>query len=317
MPAVVSPRYPSLGYSLPSPNRFAPRHFMRSMPGLLVSAKLVVCALLLGFACRPIPAQGPQGSNNLGDRNRAMELRMRQLEELGNDVYERDGMSRAPVQRSQPTCLLHPYPGLAKMVSVHSLEIPEKVQSEYNKACTALQSQKLADAEKHLRKALQRSSVDALGWVMLGRILELTNRLDEAREACSQAALHEPSYWPATVCLAEIDSRMQKWSDSLAESNRAVSLSQESKRFAYYIGAIALFNLNKRSDAESRALEAERLDGAHEVLPLRLLLAQFAEVRGDLQGAANQLRDCVSNGNNSPEGKSAKLELARLGIGPN
>jgi tetratricopeptide (TPR) repeat protein len=237
---------------------------------------------------------------------------MRQLENLGNAIYQRDSMSEPPVQRSQPTCILQPYPGPANKVSIHSLEVPEKVQSEYNKACIALRSQKPAESEKHLRKALQHPSPDALGWVMLGRVLEFGERFDEAREACSQAVLHEPSYWPATVCLAELDAQKQKWTDALEESNRAVSLSQESKRFAYYISALALYNLNKLGEAESRALEAEKLDGAYDLLPLRLLLARIDETKGDRQGAVAQLRDCLSKAQNAPEGKLAKQELAWL-----
>jgi tetratricopeptide (TPR) repeat protein len=212
---------------------------------------------------------------------------------------------------------MEPYPGLSNTVSVRSLEVPEKVQDEYDRACTAFQSRKYAESEKHLRKALQRSSLDASGWVMLGRVLEFAEQLDEASKACSEAVLHDPSYWPATVCLAEIDARKQKWTTALEESNRAVSLNQDSKRFAYYIGAFALFNLDKMPDAESRALEAERLDGDHQLVPLRLLLARIDEVKGDWQAAVIQLRDCLKYANNSLEGKFAKKELARLGSGPN
>jgi hypothetical protein len=234
---------------------------------------------------------------------------MRQLEELANEM--------PAVQRPHPTCILQPYPGLSNTVSLRSLEVPEKVQDEYEKACAALHLQKFAESEKHLRKALERSSLDALGWVMLGRVLEFTERWDEASQACSEAVLHDPSYWPATICLAEIDAQKHKWTASLEESNRAVSLNQDSKRCAYYISAVALFNLHKMGDAESRALEAERLDGDHQLLPLRLLLARIDEVKGDWHAAVIQLRDCLNYPNNSLEGMFAKQELARLGSGPN
>jgi tetratricopeptide (TPR) repeat protein len=145
-----------------------------------------------------------------------------------------------------------------------------------------------------LRKALQRHSLDALGWVMLGKILEFMERLDEASKACAEAALHDPSYWPATVCLAEIDATKQRWRDALEESDRAVSLNPDSKRVAYYISAVALYHLNNIGEAESRALEVEQLDGAHHVLPLRLLLAQIDEAKGDWQAAVTQLRDCLT-----------------------
>jgi predicted Zn-dependent protease len=208
---------------------------------------------------------------------------------------------------------MHPYPGTSNTVSLRSL--PAK--DEYEKACMAFQSAKFADSEKHLRKALQRSPSDGFGWVMLGKVLLLTERLDEASKACAEAVLHEPSYWPGTVCLAEIEGKKHNWKDSLEESNRAIALNPDSKRVAYYISAVALSNLNNMSEAESRALEAEQLDGAHEVLPLRLLLAEIAEVKGDWHAAMTQLRDCLSYANKSIEGKLAKEELARLESRPN
>jgi tetratricopeptide (TPR) repeat protein len=224
-----------------------------------------------------------------------------------------ESLPKPGAQRPPNTCTLQPYPGLSPTVSVRSLE----VQNDYERACDALKSHKFAESEKHLRKALQRSSLDAFGWVMLGKVLELMERLDEASKACTEAVLHDPSYWPGTVCLAEIDAKKKKWRDSLEESDRALSLSPDCKRIAYYISAVALYNLNHVQEAESRALEAERLDGAHEILPLRLLLAQINEVKGDWHAAVAQLRDCLTYANKSLEGKLAKQELARLGSVPN
>jgi tetratricopeptide (TPR) repeat protein len=190
------------------------------------------------------------------------------------------------------------------------------VQNEYERACIALKSKKLAESEKHLRKAVQYFP-DAFGWVMLGKILEATERWDEARNACTEGVVHDPSYWPAQICLAEIDARAQRWKASLDESDRAVSLSLESKRFAYFVGAFALFNLDQVSDAESRALEAKRLDVDHQLPPLHLLLAHIDELKGDLRAAETELRDCLKYARESLAGDMAKQELARLDRAPN
>jgi tetratricopeptide (TPR) repeat protein len=302
--------------AIPSPRCLSLRHFALRRPSLTVPAQCMSCAvLLLAFTYRPLAAQAVPGSGDVWAGT--SDLRLRQLEEVADQMYQRDSTTERVIQRPQQTCILQPYPGMSNTVSVRSLEVPDKVQNEYQRACTALQFQKFADAEKHLRKALQLHSADALGWVMLGRIMQVTERLEEGTKACTEAVVHDPSYWPAQICLAEIDAREQRWSNSLEESNRAVSLNQESKRFAYYISALALFNLNKVSDAESRALEAERLDRDHLLPPLQLLLARIKEFKGDLQAAKTELRDCLKYGKNSPAGNMAKQELARLGSGPN
>jgi predicted Zn-dependent protease len=307
MLAVPSPRCPSL------------RYFAHSKPSRMVPAKCLSCTLLLfAFTFRPLAAQsGP--ANPEGDGigwAGPNDLRARQLEELSNEMNQRDMMDQRATQRPPLTCILQPFPGLSNTVSVHSLQVSEKVQNEYQRACTALQSQKLAESEKHLRKAVQYSP-DAFGWVMLGKVLEATQRWEEARNACTEAVVHDPSYWPADLCLAEIDARAQKWKDALEESNRALSLSLDSKRVAYFLSALALFNLDKVGDAESRALEAEKLDGDHQLPPLRLLLAQIDELKGDLRAAQTELRDCLRYAKDSLAGNMAKQELARLGSAPN
>lgn len=100
------------------------------------------------------------------------------------------------------------------------------------------------------------------------------------------------------------------------ESDRAVSLSLESKKFAYFVSALVLFDLDRVNDAESRALEAKSLDVDHQLPPLHLLLAQIDELKGDLRAAETELRDCLKYAKDSSVGDMAKHELARLDSAP-
>jgi predicted Zn-dependent protease len=305
--------------AVPSPRCSSLRHFAHGKPSRTVPIKCIGCALLLfAFSGRLLTAQVVPGSPNANGIGRAgsNDPRVRQIEELSNKFDQKGMMDERVRQRPPLTCMLEPFPGLSKTVSVQSLQVPEKVQNEYERACTALRSKKLAESEKHLRKAVQYSP-DAFGWVMLGKILEATERWDEARNACTEGVVHDPSYWPAQICLAEIDAGTQRWNASLDESNRAVSLSLESKRFAYFVSAVALFNLDKVSDAESRALEAKRLDVDHQLTSLHLLLAQIDELKGDLRAAETELHDCLKYAKDSLTGDKVKQELARLDSAPN
>jgi Tetratricopeptide repeat len=274
--------------------------------------------LLLAFTCgAPFHsqfsfAQNTQGYSRL-PANRSPQAAgdlAQQFEQVG--VVD-DG-STAPAQPPSHTCLFEPYPGMSHTVSVHSLRAPEKAQNEFQKACIALGAKKFRESEQHLRKAIEIYPIDAMGWVMLGKVLELTTQWDEARQACSRAILHDPSYWPAELCLAEIDGLHEKWTDVLAESNLALSLHPQTKTFADYYSAIALFNLNKVADAESRAREGEQLDHDHAVPPLEFLLAQIAEVKGDIAGAVTKLREYLKYAKDDPQTGLAKQQLARLEV---
>lgn len=303
----------------PSPRCSSLRHFAHGKPSPTVTIKCISCTLLFfAFIGRPLMAQIVQGGPDVNGVGLAgsHDRRQWQFEELSNEI-DRGGITDDHIrQRPELKCMLEPFPGLSKTVSVHSLQVPEKVQNEYDRACTALKSNKIAESEKHLRKAIQYSP-EAFAWVMLGKILEATERWDEARSACMEGVVRDPSYWPAQVCLAEIDARMHRWKASLDESNRALSLSLESKRFAYFVSALALFNLGKVSEAESRALDAKRLDADHQLPPLHILLAQIDELKGDLRAAEAELRDCLKYTKDSLTGDIAKQELARLDSAPN
>jgi tetratricopeptide (TPR) repeat protein len=234
----------------------------------------------------------------------------RQLEEIANEINQREDMTRPAMQRPTVTCILQPYPGLSNTVSARSLALPEKMQDEYQRACMALKSKKGTEAEKHLRKAL-RYSPDALGWVMLGRLLEVMERWDEAAKACAEAVIQDPYYWPADVCLAEINAYQQKWKEAVEASNRAVSLSQESKRFASYISAFALLNLQQLSDAESRALEAAKLDGDHQLPGLGLLLVRIHQVKGDIADLeVDRINEKVASNGSEERQQEAPVLLA-------
>src|ERR1700722_19175905 len=54
-------------------------------------------------------------------------------------------------------CSIQPFPGLAGLATVDSLELPPKAQKEYGAACSALKNHRLSASEQHLRKALQIS----------------------------------------------------------------------------------------------------------------------------------------------------------------
>jgi tetratricopeptide (TPR) repeat protein len=225
------------------------------------------------------------------------------------------GQTRTSARRT--TCDFDPYPTTQNTVSVETLRIPEKAQAEYQSACEALASKNLSKSEEHLRKALRVYPNYARGWVTLGRELLLSEKFDEAENACAQGATINPNSWQAAICLSEIAGREQKWVESLAQGERAVALQPESKNYAYFFDAVALLHLNQLALAEQRAVEAARLDRDHQQPNLQLLLAEIYGAKGDETAEANQLREFLKYAKNSPEIDHAKKELARLENSPN
>src|SRR6478752_7949748 len=147
----------------------------------------------------------------------------------------------APPQSSakgHDTCLLPPLNQPLPSVSSVQLQTPAAARKEYQKACSDLKDKKIADAEKHLRKAVRDYPKYAAAWVTLGQVLA-TQQRTEARGACLQGSSVDPSYVPAYLCLADIAARARAWDEVLKLSKRGLELDPAHNAVAYEYHAAA------------------------------------------------------------------------------
>ena len=197
-------------------------------------------------------------------------------------------------------------------LSVTSLKVPSKARGEYQKACDASQKKKFEESEQHLRRAIDKFKDYSAAWVMLGVVLDERHKEQEARNACSQAAIIDAKYFPAYLCLAEFSARNQEWARLLDLSNFALSINSENDGYAHYYRAMAYFYLNNLVEAQKNALQAAQIDLNHNYLPLYFLLAQIYAAQGDKAAAAAQLRLALKNHNDPAQEDVAKRYLAKL-----
>ncbi len=213
---------------------------------------------------------------------------------------------------AQKVCSLQPFPGLASITSVASLQVPPRAQKEYYAACSALTSHQLAASERHLRKAVQIYPRYVAGWVMLGQILEARQQPDQARSACLRASEADPNYLASYLCLAEIAGREEKWDEVLRYTTRALELDPLRDPYAYFFSAIAYFSLHQFAEAERRALKAEELDREHHEPRVQFLLGQIYKAKNDPANAAAQLREYLKYAPNAQDSEIVKKDLAKL-----
>jgi tetratricopeptide (TPR) repeat protein len=197
-------------------------------------------------------------------------------------------------------------------VSVLRLQVPDKARSEFEKACGDFHKKKLADAEQHVRSAIEKYSNYVAAWVMLGEVLAAQQEGDKAHEACSHANTTDPTYLPPYICLAELDARSGQWEELLNVTKTALGLNPVGDVYAYFYRAMAFFNLNQLPEAEKSALQAEGMDTEHKEATVHYLLAQIYDAKGDVAAATAEIRQFLKLNQDKQKTDEAKQYLAKL-----
>lgn len=218
-----------------------------------------------------------------------------------------------PEQKVEEGCFLPPLTIVHSALSNASdLDAAPKGKKDYRSACNAVHSQKWPEAERHLRKAVEQNPKYAAAWVTLGQVMQFRQQGDEARAACTQAAVADPTYLPAQLCLADIVAQKQEWEQVLKFSQRAMELNPASDPHAYFYAAHAYLKLNRLTEAEKNALKAVEIDKENLEARAHFLLAQIYEVKGDSAQELEQLRQYLKVVSDPQDAAMLKKYLADL-----
>ena len=220
--------------------------------------------------------------------------------------------TRRDAEKRNDTCFLPPLSSIrSSVVAAAQLQIPSKARREYQRACAALSKKRSSDAEQHLRKSIREYAKYAAAWVTLGQVLADEHRFEDATNACGQAVTVDPISQHAQLCLAEIASLTQAWSEELKHSSRALELDPASV-LAYEYHAAANANLGNLAKAERSGLRAIALDQDHHEPSVFFLLAQIYELKGDTAREQEQFRQFLKYTHNHARAAMAKKILAEL-----
>ena len=228
----------------------------------------------------------------------------------GNAVLDATGKT---VATNEYACFLPPLNSVsAATVGLVDLQVPWKPQFEYQSGCDALHKKKIADAEKHLRKAIEQYEKYAAAWVLLGQLLEAEQKPQEARDACAKSLNASASYLPAYLCLTDISARQKNWEDALKFSARVLEIDPTTNAVAYAYNATANLNLHHLLEAEKSALKALDIDVRNSEPRVHFLLAQIYSAKGDRQSTAAQLREYLKYAKDPDDVAMVKNNLAKL-----
>jgi tetratricopeptide (TPR) repeat protein len=292
----------------------APKQPGRSLPrSRIVFVPILVLVSACGVAEAQVATPTPSPSNPEIDSG---EIRTLSVETTADQVQLRNAQNGRVTAPQSPakddTCLLPPLNEALPSISAVQLQTPAAARKEYQKACSALKDKKIADAEKHLRKAVREYPKYAAAWITLGQVLAAQQRTDEARGACLQGSTVDSSYVPAYLCLADIAARAHAWDEVLKLSGRVLELDPAHNAVAYEYHAAANLNLHNLAEAEKSGLRAVEIDKDHHEPRVHFVLAQIYEAKGDSANEGAQLREYLKYADSPDDIALVKQFLSRL-----
>jgi Flp pilus assembly protein TadD len=211
------------------------------------------------------------------------------------------------------TIILHRLtPAEGQLVSVTALATPKDARQAFEKGRRAVKAKRPEDARKDFEKAALIYPQYAAAWCELGKLQIERQRFEEARQLFATAMRVDPKYLDPYLQLAALQAVSGQWPEVVATTGAALHLDPHDYPQAYYLNALANFNIRNTDAAEQSAREAERLDTRHLFPRSWLVLGRILEIRRQFVEAAAQMREYLRLAPRAPDAAAVRARLAEI-----
>jgi Flp pilus assembly protein TadD len=211
------------------------------------------------------------------------------------------------------TIILHRLtPAEGQLVSVTALAAPKDARKALEKGRRAVKANRPEDARKDFEQAALIYPRYAAAWCELGKLQVGRQELDEARRLFETAMRADPKYLDPYLQLAALQAVSGQWPEVVATTGAALHLDPHDYPQAYYLNALANFNIRNTDAAEQSAREAERLDTRHLFPRSWLVLGRILEVRRQFAEAAAQMREYLRLAPRAPDAAAVRARVAEI-----
>ena len=176
-------------------------------------------------------------------------------------------------------------------ISATSALAPKDATKALDKALDDEKKQKWQDAQKELNKAVSLYPKYAAAWYELGNVQREQKDIEGARQSYAKALEADPKFVSPYLELGDLAGREQKWQEAVDDTDRLLRLNPVDFPQAWYLNAVANFNLGKLDVAEKSAREGLSHDAAHHLPRINLLLGVILAQKHDYPGSAENLRN--------------------------
>jgi tetratricopeptide (TPR) repeat protein len=197
-------------------------------------------------------------------------------------------------------------------VSATSLKAPADAQKAYDRGLEALHKGKIPDAEKDFEKAVSIYPQYANAWLDLAKARLQTRQLEPARTAFQKTIEADDKMVEAHAQLGMLDAQQGQWADAAKQLDTALRLDPVDYPKAWFMDAVANFNLKNFDAAEKSGSQAVKLDSAHSNPEADRLLGLIRASKGDYPGALDELAIYLKYAPEGPPAEQVKKQIAQI-----
>jgi tetratricopeptide (TPR) repeat protein len=186
--------------------------------------------------------------------------------------------------------VLHNYANVQGLTtSATSALAPKDARKSFERGKKALESNKPDEAQKELLNAVGLFPRFAEAWYDLGRVYERRDHKEEARDAYGKAIAADANFVPPYERLYLMAFGENKWQEVVETSDRVLRLNPYDFPGAYYVNAVANFQLKNFDAAEKSARQATRLVGKQAEPRSHYVLGLALAQKGDFSASSQSL----------------------------
>jgi len=203
-----------------------------------------------------------------------------------------------------------PAPGMT--ITATTMLAPKGARRSYERGLDAIHRSQPDRAQKEFLEAIHEYPRFAVAWLELGKLYEQRSHFPQARAAYQQSAAADPGFLYPEDRLCLLDIRESRWEEAADISSKVLRLDPYEFPNEYYFNAVSNLELNRLDAAERGARESAKLEGEQAEPRAAYLLGVILWRKGDLPGAAEQLRSFLDSSYSGAEKTHARAALAEI-----
>ena len=200
----------------------------------------------------------------------------------------------------------------AATVSAATLVVPKPANKAYNKGLDFLKKGKSEEAHASFQSAIDLYPKFSSAWFQLGKLQVVDGQLDDARKSFLAATQADPQSVGSFLELALLSLHARNWNELADVTYHALKLNSFDYPQAFFLNAVANYNLKKLDTAEKSARAAQRLDTRHVYPENSHLLGVILVDRQQYVEAADALRDFLVAAPHAAEAAAVRRQLDDL-----